>query len=132
MYKIRKAGAVVLKDRKMLIVKPKGKEYYITPGGKYDAGESAEECLRRELKEELDTDLVSFSHYKTYEFEKAAHSDFPLSLEWYIVELKNPPTPSSEIEILDWLSREDFLTKKFNLAPSFEASVPDLIKDNLL
>ena len=64
MNTIRKAGALIFKDKKLLIVKPHRRDYYISPGGKYEEGESAEECLRRELMEELQVELESFKHYK--------------------------------------------------------------------
>jgi len=132
MDKIKKAGALIFKNRKLLIVKPQGKPFYINPGGKYEEGESAIDCLRRELKEELGIEVVSCDYYKTYEIEKAAHSDFPLSLELYIVKIKGDLKPSNEIENIAWLSKEDFENKKFNLTPSFYQYVPDLINDSLL
>jgi len=131
MNKIKKAGALIFRDKKFLIVKPHGKPFYINPGGKYGEGESAVDCLRRELKEELGIEMISCKHYKTYEIEKAAHSNLPLSLELYIVEIKGEMKPSSEIEKLAWLNKEDFENKKFNLAPSFSKYIPDLINDGL-
>ena len=108
MNKIKKAGALIFKSKKFLIVKPKGRSFYINPGGKYEGGEDAIACLRRELKEELGVELISCEYYKTYEIEKAAHSDFPLFLELYIVEIKGDLKPQLEIEEITWLSRDDF------------------------
>ncbi len=132
MADIHKAGAIILKDKKFLIVKPHGKPSFITPGGKYEKGETAEGCLKRELMEELRVQMKSFKHYKDYYFEKAAHSDHSLSLELYIVEIEGRPKASSEIEKLEWLGKEDFESKKFEVAQSFNTTVPDLIKDGLL
>ena len=105
---IRKAAALIIKDKKLLIVKPKDKPYYINPGGKYEQGETAEQCLKRELLEELQINFISFKYYKTYNFEKAAHADVPLVLELYFVDIVGNIAPFSEIEKVDWLSREDF------------------------
>lgn len=132
MDKIKKAGALIFKDKKFLIVKPREKPFWINPGGKYKEGENAVDCLRRELKEEVGVEVVSCKYYKTYEIEKASHSDFPLSLELYIVEIKGEIKPSSEIKDMAWLSKEDFENKEYNLAPSFSKYVPDLINDGLL
>lgn len=131
MNKIKKAGALIFKDKKFLIVKPKDKPFWINPGGKYKEGEDTTACLKRELKEELGVELVSCDYYKTYKIEKAAHSDFPLSLELYIVEIKGDLKLQLEIEEITWLSRDDFENKRFNLAPSFYKYVPDLINDGL-
>ena len=132
MGQIHKAGALIFRDKKLLIVKPKEKTYFISPGGKYGPGESAEDCLKRELKEELSVDLATFNHYKTYDIKKAAHSDDTLLLEFYIVEVLGHLKPCLEIECLEWLSRADFFNKKFNLAPSYDICVPDFIEDGLL
>lgn len=130
--KIKKAGALIFKENRLLIVKPHEKPFFINPGGKYEKGESAFDCLKRELQEKLQLELVSCREYKTYNFKKAAHSPYPLSLELYLVTITGIPKPSSEIEIMEWLSMDDFKNQKFNLAPSFSTYIPDLIKDGLL
>ena len=132
MTKLQKAGALIVQDKKLMIVRPKGKPFFINPGGKYEAGETAEECLQRELKEELGVELLSCKYYKTYNISKAAHSDNPLSLELYLVAIEGEPVASAEIEIIEWMSKEGFENKTFNVAPSFDLYVPDLANDGLL
>lgn len=132
MEAIRKAGAIIIKDKKSLIVRPKGKDFFLTPGGKYESGETAEDCLRRELQEELQVEMISSTHYKDYYFEKAHGKEVPLYLDLYRVEISGEPTPSSEIEEMQWMSKEDFENKTFNVAHSFYTHVPDLIKDGLV
>lgn len=54
---LKVAAGLIFHEGKVLIGKrPKGKPYpgyWEFPGGKLEAGESAEDCLRRELREEL-------------------------------------------------------------------------------
>jgi len=132
MNKVKKAGALIFRDKSFLIVKPKNKPYFINPGGKYEGSESTLDCLKRELKEELGVEILSYNHYNTYNIPEAVHSGLPLSLELYKVEISGDIKPLSEIEETQWLSKEEFNSKKFNLAPSFNIFVPDLIKDELL
>ena len=132
MKAIRKAGALIFNDKKLLVVKPRKKPFFINPGGKYEEGENAEQCLKRELMEELGVDLISLNPFKNYNIDKAAHSDKELLLELYTVKVRGVPKPSSEIESIEWLGRKDFEQKKFNLAPSFYKFVPELIRAGLL
>jgi len=62
-------SAVIEKDGKFLLVKEvleSGKEYWIAPGGAVEFGETLEEALKREIKEEtnLDIDIVKFIDFK--------------------------------------------------------------------
>ncbi len=138
MEKIRKAGALIILEKRLLIVKPLNKPFFINPGGKYEINpltkviETAEECLGRELKEELQIKLTSCKPYNTYEIAQAAHSNNSLSLELYFVAYSGELVVSREVESLEWMSREDFENKRFNFAPSFEVYIPDLIKEGLL
>lgn len=51
-------AAIIIKDKKLLLLKGKGYKELWTPGGKIELGESDEECLKRELKEEIIPDLI--------------------------------------------------------------------------
>lgn len=46
--------AVIVDRGKILLCQVKGRDYYYLPGGHVNFGESAEEALRREIKEEMD------------------------------------------------------------------------------
>ena len=49
---------VIVRDNKYLIQNILGKDYYVLPGGHVRIGESSEEALIREIKEELGIDIV--------------------------------------------------------------------------
>ena len=129
---IKKAGALIFSSRGMLIVRPRSKPFFINPGGKYKEDESPIECLTRELDEELKVKLASCNPYRTYEIGKAAHSNYPLSLELYLVEIDGEIAPSSEIEEVAWMDQTAYHQNTFNVAPSFHQFVPDLIQDGYL
>ena len=132
MDKIHKAGAIIIQDKKMLVTKSFGKEFYITPGGKYEEGENAEQCLRRELMEELQVELKSFSHYKDYYFDSGLYIEKPLQIELYLVDINGEPKVSREIEDMKWLSKDDIKNRQVKLAASFDEFLPDFVKGGLL
>lgn len=51
-------AAVIWRDQKILIAQRYKDDYWEFPGGKLDPGETPEECVIREIKEELDIDVT--------------------------------------------------------------------------
>lgn len=52
---------IIIKDGKILLLRrvKNGQEYYVFPGGGMEEGETQEEALRREMKEETSLDIVN-------------------------------------------------------------------------
>lgn len=57
----KRASAVIVKDNKLLLIKRIKPErvYFMFPGGGVEEGETVEQGLRREVKEELTLDVTS-------------------------------------------------------------------------
>ncbi|NHJ22634.1 MAG: NUDIX hydrolase [Candidatus Lokiarchaeota archaeon] len=57
----RYQGAVILNDQ-ILLIKQRyykdGREYWMLPGGGREEGETEEECIKREIKEETNLDVL--------------------------------------------------------------------------
>ena len=51
-----RACAIIINDNKILALKDEVSPYYYLPGGRVQIGETAEEALLREIKEELEVD----------------------------------------------------------------------------
>ncbi len=89
---IRKSAAILLKDRKLLVVKEKDKEFFISPGGKPEPGESLEETLIRELREELglETTPEQFELFGTFTATAAGHDNVIVEITAFLVNNWNP------------------------------------------
>lgn len=66
---IETVAYIYTENKKLLLVRTKGKKTYYMPGGKVDIGEKHKDALVRELKEELtiDIDHKSIKLYKVFE-----------------------------------------------------------------
>ncbi len=125
---IFKHGLAIIRDGKLLLVKKKGVDLLITPGGKPENGENHVECLEREIKEELGTkvDKDSIELFGTFEDTMAGGND-TVRIEMYFGNIIGEPEPSSEIEKLFWINGE---TDPSVLSPIVRNKIlPALIKE---
>jgi len=107
MADFEKVGALILRgDCLLLCRKGRDTSKLILPGGRLEPGESEQDCLARELREELgEVSVQSAARLGTYQ-DRAALDD-PAALKTvrialYRTELRGEPTPSSEIVELVW------------------------------
>ena len=132
MADIEKAGLLLLRDARILLCRKKrGSPLLILPGGKFEPGESAVECLQRELHEELgDVAATGLQHVGTYTDRAASDPNKTVCIELYGGELAGTPVASAEIGELVWFSETDDWAQ---LAPSLANRIlPDLIARGLL
>lgn len=96
----------MIKDRKLLVNKSTKYDFYLSPGGKIEAGETPEGSLIRELKEELNIEVTAkdFYHWRTVE-ESAAHDlNKLLRMEiFFVTSWCGELVPGNEIEELKWI-----------------------------
>jgi len=110
MKDIDKVAWLLIKDSKILSTRSKGKDTFYIPGGKREFGETDEQTLIREVKEELDVNIISESlnYYGT--FSAQSHGDaagIKVKMTCYLASYIGALTASSEIEEYRWLSSND-------------------------
>ncbi len=87
MKTIRVAAAIIEKDGRILIAKRLRGEHaglWEFPGGKYEEGESGEETIIREIREEFDADIEVRSFLCTIEHQ---YDSFYLIMDCYVCAL---------------------------------------------
>jgi mutator protein MutT len=102
-----KAAGIIIKDRKTLAVKSKGKPVYVQPGGKLEPGETAKEALVRELQEELmiDTDEDDFEYLGTFSADAANEPGRKIHMQVFIVKKwRGEIKLANEIEKMLWFN----------------------------
>ena len=73
------------------------------PGGKIEAGETPEEALRREIQEELDTEISVKERIDTIEYD---YPKFHLSMDCFWCEIVGGKLELKEHEAAKWLTKE--------------------------
>lgn len=132
---IVKYAGVIIKDKKFLVVRQKDEDVWKNVGGRIEGNETPEECLTREITEELNVKLSAVPEYYFSLPTTKAVSDptISLNIHLYKCEIEGEPKPSSEIEELHWLSKEDFESDKYDLTYQIQDFiVPRLIEDKLI
>ena len=131
MKKIEKYGLVIIKQKKILINRKMDTRLFLLPGGKPKKGETAEQCLRREIKEEHNVDIIgSPKPFGTYEDKAANESNTKIHMKVYLGDIKGEPTPGSEIVEQRWFGKDD---NPSILSPIVKYEIiPALLMENLL
>lgn len=104
---IHKAAGVIIKDRKLLVERSKGKEYFIAPGGSIEPGETAKQALVWELWEEFrikvnENGLQEFGVFKAPAAGQEANT---VLMEVFTVDKwEGTIIASSEVEEIMWIT----------------------------
>ena len=80
------------------------KDYWEFPGGKIEEGETPEEALQREIREELDTEIDVGRKITTVEYD---YPSFHLSMECFLATVVEGKLVLKEHEAAKWLQREE-------------------------
>lgn len=129
---INKIGAVILKNKKMLVVKKGGGDIFISPGGMVEGRETPEQTLRRELKEELNVELIDKTPFGIFTDKATYEEETHLILYTYLVKTKGEFKPQSEIESFVWIGKK-YKKEGIKVSSILENFIiPKLIEMNLM
>ena len=106
MKTIRVAAAVILRDGAVFATQ-RGygpwKDWWEFPGGKIEEGETPQDALAREIREELDTEVAVGEKLADVEYD---YPEFHLSMACYLCAVVSGALVLKEHESARWLSRE--------------------------
>ncbi len=106
---IKVAAAVLVDDGgRTLVVRKRGTHFFMQPGGKIDAGETPEQALVRELREELDLeiDVRHLEPFGSYTALAANEDDTLVEASMFRLSHDGPFRPNAEIEEVLWYPDE--------------------------
>ena len=110
MKTINVVAAIIIKDNKVFATQ-RGygdfKDGWEFPGGKVEEGETPQEALTREIREELAADIRVGELFYTVEYD---YPEFHLSMKCYICELVSEEMELKEHEAARWLGRGELDT----------------------
>ena len=113
MKTIEVVAAIIIKDGHVFATQRGYGEWqgwWEFPGGKMEAGESPQEALRREIKEELDADVSVGELLETVEWD---YPNFHLTMHCFVCSLLSESLHLNEHEAAAWLSRETLRSVKW-------------------
>lgn len=125
MKTVNVVAAIIIKEGKVFATQRgygEFKDGWEFPGGKIEAGESASQALKREIIEELDTEIEVEDLIDTIEWD---YPSFHLSMQCYACSIVSGDLHLREHEAARWLSREqlgdvDWLPADVTLIPKIE------------
>lgn len=130
-YSKAKAGAVIVKNRKVLIARIKGTDIFVMPSGTQKGNETFQETLKRELKEELNAGLLSIKPFGVFTAEDLFKGGSYTSNVFY-VEVDGMLKPCTEMCEIRWIN-SSYKKEKIIIGSILEKFViPRLIKENLI
>lgn len=121
-------AAVIEKDDRILIAQREGgshMEYkWEFPGGKLEPGETLEECIVREIKEELDMKIEVLDIYKAVQFKYMEKDILLLAYKCRLLEGEGRTVECNDFR---WVKRDEL--KNYDFVPADIAIVEKILKN---
>jgi len=128
MSKNIKVVAAIIKQGKQIFATQRGygdyKDWWEFPGGKIEQGETPEEALVREIKEELDTTITVDRFLMTVEYD---YPEFHLSMDCFFCSIESGNLTLLEHEAAKWLPVDNL--RQVNWLPADMEIIEQIEKD---
>jgi len=122
--KIRgKVAAVMIKNKKIYLVRQKGNDMFGLPGGGIEYGETVEDAIKREIKEETCCRVNSYRFFQAYLSGDLTKIPQRLGNFIFLVDFTNIPRPSNEIVEIIAISYEE--RSRYPISPTALAVIED-------
>jgi len=121
MEELIRIGAIILKDRKLLLIREKSQSFFTLPGAAPEGNESFEGTLLRGIKETLNTGPKKMKFFNTF-FGESPASNSLLILETYLVVPNGDLGMGPKMEEMKWVDSRDMSSVPVNF----------LIKDQIV
>ena len=107
MKRIEVAAAIIHDNQGRIFATQRGygewKDYWEFPGGKMEPGETPQQALMREIREELETQIKIEKYVTTIEYD---YPTFHLTMHCYWCSLAGPSPTLKEHEAARWLPKD--------------------------
>ena len=113
MKTIEVVAAIIIKDGEVFATQRgygEFKGWWEFPGGKMEPGESPQEALKREIREELDAEVEVRELLETVEWD---YPNFHLTMHCFICSLTSESMHLNEHEAATWLTKETLHSVKW-------------------
>lgn len=113
MKQIEVVAAIILKNSHFFATQRgygEWKDWWEFPGGKIEKGETPENALKREIREELSTEISVDKFLCTVEYD---YPSFHLTMHCYLCSLQTEALHLNEHEAAQWLTKEEFNNVKW-------------------
>lgn len=110
MKTVNVVAAIIIKDKKIFATQRgygEFKDGWEFPGGKVEAGETPENAIVREIKEELDTKIKVNEYFDTVEYD---YPTFHLSMKCFICSVESGKLELLEHEAAKWLDGDSLFS----------------------
>ena len=103
-------GTMFFEDKKLLIDKPRKRSTYQMIGGKVEEGETREQALKREIKEELELEINDLEFLTTVDYD---YSNFHLTMHCFECSISGGHLHLNAHNDAKWVTYEELDNQKW-------------------